>query len=110
MNAKRHLAFTIALMILFSALAIPSTADARVRVGVGVRVLAPPPVLRHEVAVARPGPGFVWVRGHWDWSPAARDYVWIPGGWVHPPHARAVWVEPRYERRGRGHFFIAGHW
>lgn len=110
MNAKHPIAFTVALTILLSALALPSAVDARVRVGVGIRVGAPPPALRHEVVVVRPGPEFVWIRGHWDWVPAARNYVWVPGAWVLPPRARAAWVEPRYERRGRGHFFIAGHW
>ena len=108
MNAKRQLAFTVALTILLSVLTLPSAASASVHVG--IRVGGPPPTLRHEVVLVRPGPEFVWVSGHWDWAPAARSYVWVPGAWVRPPHAHAVWVEPRYERRGRSHFFIAGHW
>ncbi len=109
MNAKKSFALTIALTVLVSALSFSSVASAA-RVGVRVRVLAPPPVLRQEVVVVRPGPGFVWVRGHWDWVPRARNYVWVPGAWVRPPRLHAVWVEPRYERRGRHHFFVGGYW
>lgn len=109
MNAKKSLAFTIALTVLVSALAFSSVASAD-RVGISFRVNAPLPVVRQEVVVARPGPEFVWVRGHYDWVGGREGYAWIPGVWVRPPHARAVWVEPRYERRGRHHFFARGYW
>jgi hypothetical protein len=111
MNAKRSFALTIALTILVSALALSTGAcvSPGVRVGLGIRVFAPPPPLREEVVV-RPGPQLVWVPGHWDWVAGTRDYVWIPGAWVRPPRPHAVWVAPRYELRGRGHFFIAGYW
>ncbi|HEV7509813.1 MAG TPA: hypothetical protein VGS07_33380 [Thermoanaerobaculia bacterium] len=109
MNAKKSFALTIALTVLVSALAFSSVASAA-RIGVSIRVNAPPPVLRQEVVVARPGPDFVWVRGHYDWVGGPRGYVWLPGAWVRPPHARAVWVAPRYERRGRHHFYARGYW
>jgi hypothetical protein len=109
MNIKKSFAFTIALTVLVSALAFSSVASAA-RVGVSIRVNAPPPVLRQEVVVARPGPEFVWVRGHYDWVGGREGYAWLPGAWVRPPHARAVWVAPRYDRRGRHHYFARGYW
>ncbi len=109
MHAKRSLALTIPLTVLVSALAFSSVASAA-RVGISLRVNAPPPPLRQEVVVVRPGPDFVWVRGHWDWVGGRRGYVWLPGAWVRPPHAHAVWIEPRYEFRRRHHFFARGYW
>lgn len=80
------------------------------RVGAALVVGGPPPPLRYEVALARPGPRHVWVSGFWDWRPGARDYVWIPGHWVLAPRPAAVWVAPRYERRRGGWVFFRGYW
>jgi hypothetical protein len=77
---------------------------------VGIRVDAPPPPLRQEVVIVRPSRRHVWVAGHWDWAPGARNYVWVPGVWVRPTHRHAVWVGPRWERRGHDSFFVRGHW
>jgi hypothetical protein len=78
--------------------------------GVGIEVGGPPPGLRADVTIAAPGPEFVWIPGFWDWSPASADWVWVPGVWQRRPHARAVWVAPRYERH-RGHWrYRRGHW
>ena len=67
----------------------------------------PPPPLR-EVIVASPGPDFIYVRGYWGLN--GRTRPWVPGHWERPPHARAQWVEPRWEHRGRGYVFIQGSW
>jgi hypothetical protein len=77
--------------------------------GVGIEVGVPPPGIRAEVAIASPGPGYYWVPGYWDWVGA--EWSWVPGAWSRPPHARAVWVGPRYERGRRGHWrYMRGHW
>lgn len=70
---------------------------------------APPPV-RREVIIERerPSKAHVWIAGHWRHD--GRVYTWVPGRWDRPPHARAVWVEPRWERRDTGFVFIAGVW
>jgi hypothetical protein len=109
MNAKKSFAFTIALTVLVSALAFAPVASAD-RIGVSINVNAPMPPLRTEVVIARPGPEFIWVRGHWDWVGGPRGYVWLPGAWVRPPHPHAVWIEPRYEFRAHRHFFARGYW
>jgi len=82
----------------------------RIGVGVEVRVPMPPPPLRHEVVVARPGPGWVWVPGHYDWHGHRRGYVWVPGRWLRPPQAGAVWVAPHHEHRADVWIYISGHW
>ena len=70
---------------------------------------APPPP-RREIVVERERPSsrHVWISGYWVWRD--RRHEWIPGRWEVPPRARAVWVEPRWERRGDGYVFIEGVW
>ncbi len=74
----------------------------------GVRVGFGPPEFRAEVALASPGPGYYWVPGYYDWN--GGRYAWVAGSWARPPHERAVWVAPRYERRGRGWYYHRGFW
>lgn len=68
---------------------------------------APPPA-RYEVYGRRPGPGFVWVSGYWQW--ARGGYAWYPGRWMRPPHGRSQWVTGGYVRGPRGFGFRAGYW
>ena len=74
----------------------------------GVRVGFGPPPFRAEVAVVSPGPGYYWVPGYYDW--VGRSYAWISGRWVLPPRPHAIWVAPRYERRGGVFYYHRGHW
>ncbi|MES1157076.1 MAG: hypothetical protein ABUL73_04765 [Alphaproteobacteria bacterium] len=69
-----------------------------------------PPPLRHEVIIARPGPGrdWFWQPGYWRWT--GNDYDWVGGRWEHRPHARAVWVSPHWAHRHRDWVFVEGHW
>jgi hypothetical protein len=76
--------------------------------GYGLEVDVPPPAVRAEVAYASPGPGYIWIDGFWDWG--AHDYFWVPGRWDRPPRLGAVWVGPRYDHRGRHHYYQRGHW
>src|SRR5436305_15039148 len=78
MTVNRDIALSLTLAtILPASLALAPAASASAYVG--IRVNVPPPPLRHEVILVRPGPRHVWVAGHWDWSPRRRAYVWIPG-------------------------------
>jgi hypothetical protein len=84
-----------------------SAAAAEGRTRVYVRVGPPAPVV--EVRAGSPGRGRVWVAGYHRWNGHA--YVWSPGRWAVPPHARAVWVAPRWVHdRRHGWYFVAGHW
>ena len=42
----------------------------------------PPPVAPVEVVPVAPGPGYVWVAGHWAWR--RHGYIWVPGHWECP--------------------------
>ena len=73
-------------------------------------ILGAPPPPRHEVIVERdrPGPDYIWVNGYWGNNRGRQE--WVAGHWARPPHARAVWVEPRWERRDSGYVFVNGYW
>jgi len=111
MSAKRTAILLAALAaILFTTVGHVPAAAASPYVSFGVRVDAPPPPLRHEVIVVRPGPAFVWVPGYWDWSPYRHRYVWVAGAWVRPPFRRAIWVGPVWRHHGRHAYYLRGHW
>jgi hypothetical protein len=91
---------------------LPATASTHV--SVGVRIGVPPPVIVRqapphrvsEAMVVAPGPGFVWVAGHYSWN--AGQWVWVPGAWVTPPQPGAVWVEGRWDQPTQA--WTEGHW
>ena len=60
-------------MFIIMLFAFTNNADSWPRFGV---VITPAPV---EVIPVRPGPRFVWVKGHY--KPAFSGWAWIPGHW-----------------------------
>ncbi len=85
----------------------------RVVVGGGPRemvVFGPPPPPRRERHNDRdrPSPRHVWIDGYWAWHDG-RNF-WVSGHWEMPPRERAMWIAPRWERRGNGYVFIEGVW
>ena len=76
--------------------------------GAAYYATVPPPPIRVERYGPAPGVGFVWINGYWGWRGNA--YAWVPGYWGRPPHPRAVWVEPRWERYGGRYRFHEGRW
>ena len=78
------------------------------RGGREVIIVREPPPLRREVVPARPVPGQIWISGYWAWH--GDRHIWVGGHFERPPRTRAVWVEPRWERRSGGHIFIEGFW
>jgi len=71
-------------------------------------VSAPPPPPRVEVRGTIPGPGYVWIEGHYAWID--RQYVWREGSWRRPPRSHARWVPGHWRHNRRGWFWIEGHW
>jgi WXXGXW repeat (2 copies) len=71
-------------------------------------VVTAPPVAQVEVAPVAPGPGYVWVAGHWAWR--RRGYVWRPGHWVVPAAPGYVWAPGHWAPRGGGFVWIEGRW
>ncbi|MCW5801040.1 MAG: YXWGXW repeat-containing protein [Deltaproteobacteria bacterium] len=63
-----------------------------------------PPALRFERVVTRPG--FVWVRGHWDWR---GSWVWVPG---HHERVRAGhrWRDRSWVQRDGVYVSVEGGW
>ena len=78
--------------------------------GLAVVAVAPPPLREEVIPVLPPERRSVeyWHPGHWRWN--GREYVWVPGRYVVRPRPAAVWVAPRWERRGSGWVFIEGRW
>lgn len=72
-------------------------ASADTGVGIGFSIGRPAPVVvrrappshRGEPMGGSPGPGFVWIPGHYIW---ASRWIWIAGTWVQPPRPDVVWV------------------
>jgi hypothetical protein len=66
---------------------------------------AAPPALRDERPGARPG--FVFVRGRWDWQNGS--WAWVAGRWERE-RARQRWIEGRWELRGDHWEWVEGSW
>ena len=67
-----------------------------------------PPAVIVERRSSPPSGEYIWIDGYWHWN--SRQYVWQGGHWARPPHERAVWVAPRYERREQGYRYTPGEW
>lgn len=67
-----------------------------------------PPPPRREVVVVAPGPGQVWVAGHWLWR--ANDFAWQPGVWVRIQPGHRQWVPGQWRHERRGWFWVEGRW
>jgi len=68
---------------------------------------APPPIIV-ERRPPLPGQGYIWIEGYWNWN--GHKYDWQRGRWAVPPHARSVWVAPRYEKHEKGYRYMPGQW
>ncbi|MEO6210458.1 MAG: hypothetical protein ABIQ10_10075 [Gemmatimonadaceae bacterium] len=66
-----------------------------------------PPPVRREVIVERPGPDFVYIRGHWGYGGGA--YAWVPGRWDRPD-GRRRWQEGHWAHDRYGWYWIEGRW
>jgi hypothetical protein len=67
-----------------------------------------PPVDRTEVIIQRPGPDFVWIKGHWRWD--GRDYDWVPGHWAAIERGYRSWAPGHWAHHRRGWYYVEGHW
>jgi hypothetical protein len=77
-----------------------------------VVVQQPPvaPPVQTEVVPVAPGPGYVWIPGHWAWRGPRRGYVWIPGVYAIPAQPSYVWAPAHWAQRPGGWVWIEGHW
>ncbi|HEY1848000.1 MAG TPA: hypothetical protein VGG37_02285 [Opitutaceae bacterium] len=107
MNLTRIALFTLA------AGAAPFAAQAGLDIGINlggpeVVVRSAPPPERHEVIPVSPGPGYVWIHGHWGWH---RDrWEWMGGRWDRPAQPGSVWIAGQWVPRGGGYVWVEGHY
>ena len=93
--------------------AAPFLAHAGVDVGISVGgpeivVRSQPPQPRVEVVPAAPGPGFIWIRGHWAWH--RERWEWRGGFWDRVGQAGRTWIPGRWAERGNGWVWIEGRY
>jgi hypothetical protein len=89
-------------------------ASAATHVGIGLSFGVPPPVIVHrappprvvERVVVAPGPGYVWVPGHYTWGNG--QWLWLSGAWMLPPRPDAYWVDGRWDQQT--HQWMEAHW
>lgn len=60
-----------------------------------------------QVTVA-PGPGYVWLAGHW--TNVSQRWVWVAGHWELPPSPSALWVAGHWVRGNSGWIWVDGAW
>ena len=56
--------------------------------------------------MAAPGPGYVWIAGHYTWRHGR--WEWVRGFWAYPPQPGAYWVAGRMDPYS--HAWVEGHW
>src|ERR1017187_2770252 len=117
MNAKTLLLIPAAL-----ALGAPNLAHAYIGFGLNLSVplyypaagrpatvayQAPPQAIAEQVTTA-PGPGYVWMSGHW--SNYGQRWVWVAGHWELPPSPSAAWVAGHWVQGNSGWVWVDGAW
>jgi len=73
-----------------------------------VYVVPAPPRERVEVVTVAPGPGYVWVGGHWGW--AGQSSAWVPGRSVVPDRGKSYWAAGHWAQDRHGWYWVEGHW
>lgn len=102
------------LVLLGFCCATAGIASARSHVSIGFRIGVPAPVIVRRAPPARvvervvvaPGPGYVWVPGHYTYS--GNQWVWLGGAWVVPPAPDARWVDGHWNPASQR--WVEAHW
>ena len=68
---------------------------------------APPQPVAEQVTPA-PGPGYVWMSGHWSFY--GQKWVWVAGHWELPPSPSAIWVGGHWVQGNSGWVWVDGAW
>ena len=53
--------------------------------------------------------GYVWVKGHWKWSPIFRTYFWVDGYWI-KKRRNHFWIDGYWIETDGGFFWVKGFW
>lgn len=111
---------TYPLLLVLGACGLSLAAAADSRIGINIRIGAPPPVVVREAPppaivveehehlhrMAAPGPGYVWIPRHHRWANGRWERM--EGMWVVPPQPGARWVEGRWDPRSQA--WTDEHW
>ena len=76
--------------------------------GPEVIVRSAPPPERMEVIPQDPGPGYIWIRGHWVWR--HERWEWFDGHWDRVARPGYAWIPGQWVARGSGWVWIEGHY
>ena len=93
--------------------AAPLGASAGVEIGINISgpeviVGSQPPPLRTEIITMSPGPGYIWIRGHWAWRHERWD--WEGGRWDRVMQPGSTWIPGQWIARGNGWAWSEGHY
>jgi hypothetical protein len=69
-------------------------------------IAIPPPEPRTESKPAAPGPGVVWVPGHY--MPVKGEWRWVRGEWAVPATPISVWIPARWDEKKQQ--WAPGYW
>lgn len=72
----------------------------------GFEIATPPPAPRAESRPASPGPGLVWVPGHY--MPVKGEWRWVRGEWAGPATPASVWIQGQYDAEKKT--WSPGYW
>lgn len=61
-----------------------------------------------EQVTTAPGPGYVWMAGHW--SNVSQRWVWVAGHWELPPSPSATWTGGHWVQGNGGWVWVDGAW
>jgi hypothetical protein len=61
-----------------------------------------------EIVEVSPGPGSVYVSGHWEWNGAS--YAWVRAHYLRRPQPNLFWVEAHWQNTPKGWYWQEGHW
>jgi hypothetical protein len=99
------------LLIALACAAAPLSALADVGIGINIGgpdfvVRTQPPPERMEPVPMSPGPGYIWVRGHWGWR--HETWEWMPGHWANAQPGQE-WIPGQWVPRNGGYVWVEGH-
>jgi hypothetical protein len=61
-----------------------------------------------EQVTPAPGPGYVWMAGHW--NNVSQRWVWVAGHWELPPSPSAAWIAGHWVQGNSGWVWVDGTW
>ncbi len=99
-------------LIAIACAAAPFAANAGIDVGINIGgpevvVRSQPPAPRSEDVPFEPGPGYIWIRGHWMWR--HERWEWMSGRWDRGAQPGSTWIPGQWAARGGGWVWIEGH-